>query len=116
MMVQLPSWKNGGNSGNPGGFEEESLELFLLTSVLSLQTVPDGRKSLPRPLTGPFSRADPQLCIGHIARAQERQLTYTGTAWLHNHLETELTHGGEKNRALMLIIKHMLIIKQRGTL
>lgn len=30
---------------------------FLLTSFLVLQTVPDGRKSLLRPLAGPFSKS-----------------------------------------------------------
>lgn len=36
---------------------EETLECFLLTSFLVLQTVPDGRKSLLRPLAGPFSKS-----------------------------------------------------------
>lgn len=41
----------------PGGAGEETLEGFLLTSFLVLQTVPDGRKSLLRPPAGPFSKS-----------------------------------------------------------
>lgn len=79
-----------GNTGDPRGAGEESFECFLLTSLLVLQTDPDGRKSLLRPVAGPFSKSWPSATAqGQAARAAGKDSSPTqAQPVLHDDLET----------------------------
>lgn len=89
VTVWFPNHGTGGNAGHPRGAGEESSECFLLTSFLVLQTVPDGRKSLRRPLAGPFSKSWPSTTAqGQAARAVGKDDSPTrAQPALHNNLE-----------------------------
>lgn len=84
-LLNLPSHGTGGNTGHPKGAGKELFECFLLTSFTVLQSVPDGRKSLHRPLAGPFSKSWPSTTAqGQAARA-------AGKTHLHRHNPFSIT-------------------------